>query len=194
VRCYTFRVSDPSSVPIDLPDHAGAEAQAAQLALGMDVAELHGTLCGLLAGGGHPRREDWLSTLVPGATVAAPERDSLLDRLFQASGLQLGSSEMILELLLPEDEAPLARRAEALLSWCRGFLAGFGLSGMSEPQLGEESLEALRDLGHIASSTLDYEDPEQDDAALAEITEYVRIVAQLLFEECARPRRPRRLH
>ena len=36
---------------IDLPPYADVSAQVEQLQLGMDVAELHGSLCGYLSGG-----------------------------------------------------------------------------------------------------------------------------------------------
>jgi uncharacterized protein YgfB (UPF0149 family) len=98
-------------------------------------------------------------------------------------------------LLLPEDDASLADRADALLGWCRGFLGGYGLgAGDAVPET-PEAREALDDLGKIAASRLSYDDPEGDEAALLEVSEFVRVAALLLHGDGTHaPRPPRRLH
>jgi uncharacterized protein YgfB (UPF0149 family) len=86
-------------------------------------------------------------------------------------------------------------RADALLAWCRGFLGGFGLASGASPPLSEEGGEALADLGRIAGSALDYDDPDADEDALAEIEEFVRVAALLLHSDCVLgPRHRRQLH
>lgn len=181
---------------MQLPDYSESQQQASELGLGIDAAELHGALCGLLSGGGISGRATWLGQIAPDSELPAPAQGSALDRLFEASRAQLAGYEMGLQLLMPGDEAQVSARAEALLSWCRGFLAGFGLSGRSLEALDPDAREAIQDIGHIAASQLDYTDPEEDDSALTEIIEYVRIAAQLLYENCveAPPRSPRSLH
>ena len=51
------------------------------------------------------------------------------------------------------------------------------------------------DLGRIAASALDYDDPDADEDALAEIEEFVRVAALLLHSDCVLgPRHRRQLH
>lgn len=176
-----------------LPEYDQLNEQIRRLALSVDAPELHGALCGFLAGGGAGNRDNWLEQVLPGSGAASPEPDSPLDALFVASLGQLDDLNMGLQLLLPEDDRPVSERTGALLLWCRGFLGGFGLSGRDVATLSEEGAEALADLGHIAASRIDHADPEEDDSALSEISEYVRIAAIALFEECVESSH-RRLH
>jgi uncharacterized protein YgfB (UPF0149 family) len=168
----------------EMPDYAEVSAQIAQLQLGVDAAELHGSLCGFLSGGESPGRADWL-----GKVMAEPEpehvsSDSALDRLYVATEALMESPDFGFELLLPDEAAPIGERGDALLGWCRGFLGGFGLAAGEHPPLSEDSADALRDLARMAASELSYEDPEGDEESLAEVTEFVRVAALLLHGDC----------
>lgn len=178
----------------DLPRHEDVASELNRLHVGIGAAELHGSLCGFVSGGGTAGRGDWLLQLALEADGRPPPQGAL-DQLFLASQAQLGDPDLGFGLLLPDEDAPLAERAEALLSWCRGFLGGFGLGAGAEPPLSAEGREALEDLGKIAASRLSYDDPEGDEAALLEVSEFVRVAALLLHSDCTRvPRTPRRLH
>ena len=177
-----------------LPSHDAVTNELAQLQLGVDASELHGSLCGFLAAGGELTRSDWLKRL-----EIEPDPvdlgDGALDALYLASRAQLGDPDLGFELLLPEDERPLDERAEALLGWCRGFLGGFGLVGRSTRPLSAEAREALEDLGKIAASNLSYDDPESDENALVEVGEFVRVATLLLHGDAqADDDAPRSVH
>ena len=169
---------------IEMPDYAEVGAQIAQLRLGMDAAELHGSLCGFLSGGESPGRAAWLPRVMAEPEPGLVERDSPLDRLFVATEALLDSPDFGFELLLPDEAAPIGERGDALLGWCRGFLGGFGLAAGEHPPLSEDSADALRDLARMAASELSYEDPEGDEDSLAEIVEFVRVAALLLHGDC----------
>ena len=111
----------------DLPSHAEVSVEIAGLQLGVDAAELHGSLCGFLSAGGVVGREDWLRRLELETEPVLLAGDGALDRLYRASQAQLADPDLGFGLLLPEDDASVSERAEALLGWCRGFLGGFGL-------------------------------------------------------------------
>jgi len=165
-----------------LPLHQDVQDDADALALGVDASELHGSLCGYLCGGGQSARSDWLARLaIEGDAGSVPVEDSALDRLYQVSGGQLGDPSLGFEMLLPDEDAPLEERAEALLAWCRGFLGGFGLAAGAEPALGEDAAEALEDLSRIAASSVSLEDSDADEDSLMEISEFVRVAAMLLY-------------
>ncbi len=160
-----------------------------RLKLGTTPSELHGSLSGFLAGGGRVGRRSLLAVLQLDGEAAnpSPADATLLERLARQAAHQLADPELGFEPMLPDDDRPLAERAEATVEWCRGFLGGFGLAGpQSHARLSEEAQEVLRDLGTIASSHLDFGSEDEDEDALIEVHEFVRMGAMLLYAECAR--------
>ena len=159
---------------------AGREA-----GLVVSPAELHGALAGWLAGGG----EDvpaWPARVMADDALPEPARDGTLDRLRQATRAQLDDGEFGFDLLLAPADAPLPQRAEALFEWCRGFLGGFGLAGAgAHAQLSDDAQEVLRDFGTIAASAFDFGDAAEDEDALIEVHEFLRVGALLLYTEAA---------
>jgi len=177
---------------IEMPEYVDVSEQIARMNLGMEAAELHGSLCGFLSGGESPGRDKWLPQVMAEPEPGVVERDSALDRMFVSTEALLESPDFGFELLLPPEIAPIGERGDALLGWCRGFLGGFGLSAGAEPPLTDESRDALADLGRIAGSELSYEDPETDEEALEEVAEFVRVAAMLLHSDCVLGPRHRR--
>lgn len=178
---------------VELPDFAEISAQIEQLQLGLDAAELHGSLCGYLSGdAAAPARSDWLGKVMadPHASAVAP--DSAFDRMFVATLQLLESPDFGFDLLLPDIDLPVVERGDALMSWCRGFLGGFGLSAGASPPLSEESRDALGDLARMAASDLSYDDPEADEQVLEEVAEFVRVAVLLLHSDCVLAPRHRR--
>ena len=170
---------------IEMPDYAEVSAQIAQLQLGVDAAELHGSLCGYLTGGGEPTaRGDWLGPVMSEPQPEPVQRDSAMDRMFVATQALLESPDFGFDLLLPDEDRPVGERGDAMLAWCRGFLGGFGLAAGADPPLSEDGADALKDLARMAASELAYEDPESDEEALAEVAEFVRVAVLLLHGDC----------
>jgi hypothetical protein len=99
---------------------------------------------------------------------------------------------------LPDDDEPLEERTIALGQWCMGFLAGLASGGQFNA-LSEEASEAIEDLQQIARAELTAaeggaEDNEDDEQALAEIIEYVRVVALMMREDFRGPRSNDAIH
>lgn len=160
-----------------------------RLKLATAPSELHGSVCGFLAGGGRFGRQSVLAVLHLDGDGPAPSAadGALLERLSRQAATQLADPELGFEPLLPEDDRPLPERAEATVEWCRGFLGGFGLAGAdAHAKLSDEAQEVLRDLATIAASNLDFGDEAEDEDALIEVHEFVRVGAMLLHAECAR--------
>jgi len=97
-----------SEPPDDLPDEAAVARALQEAGLAVDPAELHGALCGYVAGGGRSEGADWLERLQI-EEGHARERDELIDRLRDATIAQFDSEDFGLELLLPSDETPQPR-------------------------------------------------------------------------------------
>jgi uncharacterized protein YgfB (UPF0149 family) len=164
----------------ELPSSGDIARAARRLELGVDASELHGALCGWLAGGGADAA-DWPAKVLADPAAPTPEAGSPLDALRTATAAQFDNRDFGFELLLPDAAAPLAERAEALFAWCRGFLGGFGLAAGAQPRLSDEGGEALHDLAKLAgASAEDSGDEQEDEDALAEIEEFVRVAALLL--------------
>ena len=176
----------------DLIGYDELDAVIARLGLGIGASEVHGSLCGFLAGGGKPGKRSLLATLHldAGGVTGTAEDQNLLDRLVSQSEAELSDIEMGFEPVLPADDRPLSERADALVDWCRGFLGGFGLGGPDiHARLSEEAQEILRDISTIAASSLDFGEENEDEDALIEVHEFVRMGAMLLFTEGNTPDR-----
>jgi uncharacterized protein YgfB (UPF0149 family) len=183
-RGYTVAPNDlVRAVSESLPLLAEVDAAARGLGLGLEAAELHGGLCGWLAGGG-ATSADWLSQITADPAMHRVEAGSVLDRLCAATVAELEDRSFGFELLLPDSDAPLAVRSGALFDWCRGFLGGFGLATGSSPPLSEEGAESLADLARLAAATPQDDGDDEDEQALAEIEEFVRVAVLLLHGDC----------
>ena len=168
----------------DLPALSLLEAEIRNLSLSVTAPELHGSLCGWLAGGGASGR-DWLAQVLADPTLPGVAEDGALDDLRKASAAQLADRSFEFELLLPDADASLSERSGALFDWCRGFLGGFGLAAGKAESLSEDSREALGDLAKLASAQPQDDGDEEDEEALVELEEFVRVAALLLHGDCA---------
>ncbi|TXH74068.1 MAG: UPF0149 family protein [Lysobacteraceae bacterium] len=177
-----------------LPSLFDIEDAVRDLGLGVGASELHGALCGWLAGGGDDSPQ-WLARVLADDALTAPVAGSVLDRLREVSVAQLEDREFAFDLLVPDDDATLDERSNGVFDWCRGFLGGFGLAAGRHPPLSEEGHEALGDLAKLAAASPEDVGGEEDEKALAEIEEFVRVAALLLHGDCAMgPRHRRQLH
>jgi uncharacterized protein YgfB (UPF0149 family) len=170
--------------------HAELASTLKTLRLGVGASDLHGSLTGYLCAGGTTTAEEWPRALEidPGTSTL---NDESLRRLYTECRAQLEDPDLGFEPLLPGQEMPVEDRAEALVEWCRGFLGGVGLSGAEPRALSSDATEVLSDLGRIAASQFAYENAEEDETALSEVLEFVRVGVLLLHAEMRRPRNPR---
>ncbi|CAN5681460.1 YecA family protein [soil metagenome] len=166
-----------------LPTLTEIAAACREMGLATSAPELHGGLCGWLAGGGEPA-PDWLAKVLVDTDLPPPAPDGALERLRRATAMQLDDRSFGFALLLPGSEATLAVRSGALFEWCRGFVGGFGLGAGADPPLSEEGREALHDLVRLAAATAQDDGDDEDEAALAEIEEFVRVAVLLLHGDC----------
>lgn len=151
----------------------------------VEPSEAHGTLCGALCTAAAYSQADWLAEVLPGQSGASRARD-VLGTLYDETVQALGGQEMEFMPLLPDDEEPLAARVESLAEWCSGFLYGIGAGQVpSLDQVPGEVGEVLRDFAEIGRATPGSEDEDDNEAAYAEIVEFVRAGAQLVYEEFA---------
>jgi uncharacterized protein len=168
---------------VELPSWSTIEDAIAGLGLAVSPAELHGAVSGWFAGGGADA-PDWLGRVMADDALPQIPRDTPLDALRAASLSQLGDRGFGFELLLPEGDTTLGERSGALFDWCRGFLGAFGMATGANPPLSDESTEALNDLARLATATPQEDGDDEDEDALAEIEEFVRVAVLLLHGDC----------
>jgi uncharacterized protein YgfB (UPF0149 family) len=172
--------------------HAELAGALQTLRLGVGASELHGSLTGYLSAGGTAGAEEWPAALEIEPDPQIPLRHEALRRLYGDCRAALDDPDLGFEPLLPAPDVPVEQRAEALVEWCRGFLGGVGLAGLATQSLSADANEVLADLGRIAASRFDYENAEEDETALSEVLEFVRVGVLLLHTELTRPRAGRR--
>jgi uncharacterized protein len=150
-----------------------------------DAAEAHGSLCGALCSVSPYRMQDWVNEILPDGTALSDESAAMLERVFTATANSFGEQGMEFEPLLPDDEQPLNGRANALALWCSGFLYGLGSGHISDLEaLNGDVGEIVRDFTEISRATGDDADAdESNEQAYAELVEFIRVAAQVVFEE-----------
>jgi len=171
------------------PDFASAQTILAGGEMPISPAECHGLLTGFLAAGSELKEQGSLEPVFGSLqTGDAGVRDFVLD-LFSQTSSQLGSVSFDFQLLLPSDDAPIVERSKALCEWCQGFLTGLGLAGISENSIQQaESKEALQDIAEIAKlEETDIPEEEESEVAYADICEYVRMAALMIYTELCKP-------
>lgn len=162
-----------------------------RLRFGIGPSDLHGSLTGYLCGGGAADARGWLAALELNAdATAAATPYSAFTNLYEQCAAWLDDPELGFEPLLPADDASLELRADALVEWCRGFLGGLGLAGVSRQNgLSADGAEILKDFGTIAGTRFEYAESEEDENALTEVIEFIRVGVLLLHAEMTSPGR-----
>lgn len=166
------------------------QLQAALDLAGLDLraSEVHGMVCGQVC---RQLRlvEDAdaaLSALMGLPRNAGGARAVMMELVDALMGetLRMLDAGIGFNLLLPDDDEPVAERAAALGDWARGFVLAL-LCGEQAAVLGglqEDGGEFVQDLIKISEARAGGEG-EEDERALVEIEEYVRVGVQLVFEE-----------
>jgi uncharacterized protein YgfB (UPF0149 family) len=150
-----------------------------------DAAEAHGSLCGALCAMSPYRMQDWVNEILPDGASLPEESAAVIERVFMTTANTFGEQGMEFEPLLPDDEQPLNGRANALALWCTGFLYGLGTGQISDLEgLVGDVGEIVRDFTEISRATGDEaEADESNEQAYAELVEFIRVAAQVVFEE-----------
>jgi uncharacterized protein len=150
-----------------------------------DAAEAHGSLCGALCSMSPYKMQDWVNEILPDGAALSEESSAMIEKVFTATASSFGEQGMEFEPLLPDDEQPLNGRANALALWCTGFLYGLGTGHISDLEaLGGDVGEIVRDFTEISRASGDEADSdESNEQAYTELVEFIRVAAQVVFEE-----------
>lgn len=158
-----------------------------------DAAQSHGLLSGQLAVSGADTGFEWLAQVLEGTNEADASRtecEVMLSELFESTYRQLAERLSEFEPLLPDDEESTVDRAAALARWCEGFLHGIVSrehgAELKQRLSAEPLADIIKDMLEITRAAAEDEsDQESDEAAYVQIVEYLRVAAQLTYEELA---------
>jgi uncharacterized protein YgfB (UPF0149 family) len=157
------------------------ELASAALAASRELssAELHGTVCGMLVGNVrasglidgrvHFSVEDYLELVGADAVTSA----EAIEDFAILSLAELDAEDLSFVPLLPEDDAHVASRVEALGEWCAAFLAGMG--AVADTDLSEVEAEVLDDFVAISAVDADVDAGNDAERQYMELVEYVRV-------------------
>lgn len=171
-------------------DYQHYEEILADCGAAVDVAEVHGELCGRLCALGERSLAAWLEESLQAA--AGDDGRQELAAMHARQWRQLQARDPGFQPLLPPDERPLSRRVEGLALWCQGFLRGL-VQGRLPGEAGRlqrdfaATAEVMGDFERIVHTALSAQhattSPEESEADYAELVEYLRVATQTVFED-----------
>lgn len=153
----------------------------------LSASEVHGTIlgaiCNHMKSGQTP---DLLKLIEP----TADQNDGRMNQLSEMlHDLYRENTEMLLEskegfaLVLPGEDEGINIRVDGIATWCKGFLLGLLYNNaFSIDQIPESGSEIVRDMMEIAEAAAGNDEEREEDWALAELEEYVKVGSQLIFE------------
>lgn len=146
------------------------------------AAEVHGMLAGMLCQDRGLDCGQWLSQVFGEDLEGLSDgEEAAMRELYDDTCALLDAVDFSFQLLLPDDDVLLAERAAALGGWCQGFLYGIGSAGAGG-EWSSDCAEVLRDLADISQLDTNVAG-EEDEAAFAEVSEFVRVGVQILRGE-----------
>lgn len=155
----------------------------------LTAAEAHGLLVGMLSLRKPMDDKAWRTALLENLDCAEPTKVQwqVLSTMNAQILETLNSEHFDFKLLLPGDSAPLVERIDALGHWCRGYLSGLGLVGITQEDLANSVIkELVHDLSQIAHISVETDDSEDDEHNYMELVEYLRIAVQNIQLELQR--------
>ena len=175
------------------------------------AAQAHGLLSASIAVADAAGANAWLAQILEGTNptnALRAETEALLKALFETTHRQLSRRQSEFMPLLPDDAEAPATRAGALAEWCEGFLHGLVTAdyrdslgesmgnsmdnaiddstgnSLRERLAAEPMADIIRDLLQMTRAAADEAvDDETNESAYAELVEYLRVAAQLAYEE-----------
>lgn len=190
---------------VDGREHLTSEIDQSELDMALrrcgsswTASQAHGLICSRLALQGASALGPWLEQVMENTDVQDALRGECIEQLrslHDDTWQKLAERGSEFELLLPDQSESAASRTEALAQWCEGYLHGLVVRTEGErlkARLAAEPLsDIIRDMLEITRAEADPDaDSESNEVALVELFEYLRVAAQLVYEELAEFRDP----
>ena len=167
-----------------LPSLSDVEDAARQQGLGESASELHGALCGWLAGGGSAEA-DWLGRVLADDALPVPADGSVFEQLREASAAQLEDRDFDFDTV---DSRPGASLWNAAAPCSTGAADFWVVSDWPRARIHRCPRRAKRRSRHRQArrgGPAGRRRREEDEDAMVEIEEFVRVAVLLLHGDCA---------
>ena len=177
-------MSEKTTLPLDFDECCN---QMLEFGYEVSPSELHGLLSGV-ACTGLKIRPDSIITLVlkhvNADTCSERNRHTILT-MHELIEREMFSADSRYTLFLPDDETDLTQRLRSLAAWCQGYLVGFGTASAQSKidRFSPETEEALKDIVNIANLSDESAEDDSDEAAYAELVEYLKVAVLLMSSE-----------
>lgn len=183
---------------IETVDQGELDALLRRCGSSWSASQAHGLVCSRLALCGADALDSWLPQVLEDTDPddALQQQCALqLRMLHDDTHRQLAERGSEFALLLPDENETAAVRTEAMAHWCEGFLNGLVVrvqgDRLKKRLVSEPLSDIVRDMLEISRATVDDDaDDEATETAFAEVYEYLRVAAQLVYEELVEFRRP----
>lgn len=163
----------------------------------LTAAETHGLLAGMLSLTKPAKEEIWRAALLENLDCTQPSKGQwgVLSEASDEIRREFENPSFAFQLLLPSDNSDLERRIDALGYWCRGYLSGLGLVGVTKEDLENDVIkELVHDLSQIAHVSIATDASEDDEHNYVELVEYVRVAVQSIQLELKDVQKSKILH
>ena len=159
-----------------------------QEGISVDASETHGIQVGIFCGKSGTQNEpsdlSWQTILQDALHYEAlpPKTLGVLTDLQKQIQESFQDLNFDLNLLLPDNNETLEKRVMALGDWCRGFLCGLGLAGVTienlETEIVKEIIQDLSQIAHIDTHTSFDAYEEDNEKNYSDLVEYIRVATQ----------------
>jgi uncharacterized protein YgfB (UPF0149 family) len=178
------------------PDFDQVEESLRRCGASWGAAQAHGLITSQMVVTGASGMAGCLLQLLEGCEAndaLRKECENILASLYDVAYRQLTERLSAFDLLLPDEAAGTADRAAALAAWSEGFLhglvsgphmAGPNSSALKQTLAAEPLAEIIRDMLEITRAASTDEDSVEEESC-TELVEYLRVAAQLAYEELA---------
>ena len=144
------------------------------------AAQAHGIACGLVC---RDVQASDLQAIIEHLNFSDDASIAAIQSLIEMAGRDLNQAEFAFDLWLPEVDA-LNIQLEALADWSQGYIIGLFHDGSEfRTRLSPEVNESVQDVIEIAGLDANVDGSTEDEVALFELKEYIRMVTQLIYEE-----------
>jgi len=145
-------------------------------------SEAQGVLVGMWIGGGPTEEARWIHELVDDDEII-PSTPAGLSDMYRNLAEQVTTADNLgLELVLPEEDAPLSEQVEGLVDFAQGVLYGYAIeNGPARRALKDDAREVFDDLGDIAQLDPESVKTEDDAFDLQQIQEYLSSALLVMY-------------
>jgi len=178
-----------------LDDYDELQAALTRCGSTWGAPQAHGLIAAALAVAGDDAAPRVAAAVLEGvepANALRGECAAVLAQVFDGTRDALRERQSDFQLLLPDDDVSSDRRAGGLAAWCEGYLhglvagAGPDNAPLRERLAAEPLADVIADMLQITRAASDADaDAEDEEEAYAELVEYLRVAAQLVYEELA---------